>query len=92
MQLPPEFEKLSLQFYSGILDDVETEAKLIDSVLSPFSNPQQRARLRWYLDEITRDHVDDRDLQEIWWSSSADTVFRDSAGLRELLKRLRDRL
>ncbi|TXN62596.1 hypothetical protein FV230_21555 [Methylobacterium sp. WL6] len=92
MQLPREFEKFSRQFYSGILDDVETEAELIDSVLSPSSNPQQRARLRSYLDEITRDHVDDRELQEIWWSSSADTVFRDSAGLRELLRRARDRL
>ncbi|TXM91285.1 hypothetical protein FV232_04460 [Methylobacterium sp. WL30] len=91
MQLPPEFEKFSLQFYSGILDDVETEEELINSALSPFSNPQQRARLRSYLDEITRDHVDDRELQEVW-SSSADTVFRDSAGLRELLRRARDRL
>lgn len=92
IQQPPEFKKFSLQFYSGILDDVETEEELIDSVLSPFSDTQQRACLRSYLDAITQDHVDDKELQKIWWSSSADTVFHDSAGLRELLRRARDRL
>ena len=92
MQQPPEFKEFSLQFYVGILDDVETEDELIDSVLSPFSDTQQRACLRSYLDAITQDHVDDKELQKIWWSSSADTVFRDSAGLRNLLKRARDRL
>lgn len=92
MQTPPEFEKFSLQFYSHILDDVETEEELIDSVLAPFSDAHQRACLRSYLDAITQDHVDDKELQRIWWSSSADTVFRDSTGLRELLRRARDRL
>ncbi|MCJ2066464.1 hypothetical protein MKK63_27760 [Methylobacterium sp. J-088] len=92
MQQPPEFKKFSLQFYSGILEDVENEEELIDSVLSPFSDPQQRARLRSYLDAITRDDIDDQELQAIWWSSSADTVFRDSYGLRQLLKMARDRI
>ena len=92
MQQPPEFKKFSLQFYSGILEDVENEEELIDSVLSPFSATQQRARLRSYLDAITRDDIDDKELQAIWWSSSADTVFRDSYGLRQLLKMARDRL
>jgi hypothetical protein len=89
---PPEFKKFSLQFYSGILEDVETEDELIDAVLSPFSNTQQRARLRSYLDTITQDSIDDKELQNIWWASSADTVFRDSYGLRQLLRMARDRL
>ena len=92
MQQPPEFKEFSLQFYSGILDDVKTVEELIDWALSSFSDTQQRACLRSYLDAITQDHVDDKELQRIWWSSSADTVFRDSAGLRDLLKRARDRL
>ncbi len=92
MQQTPEFEKFSLQFYSGILGDVETKDELIDSVLAPFSNRQERACLRSYLDAITQDHVDDKELQRIWWASSADTVFHDSAGLRDLLKMVRDRL
>ncbi|MEL6060696.1 MULTISPECIES: hypothetical protein [unclassified Methylobacterium] len=92
MQQPPEFKKFSLQFYSGILDDVETEEELIDTVLSPFQDEQQRSRLRSYLNTIIQDDIDDKELQSIWWSSSADTVFRDSFGLRQLLKMARDRL
>lgn len=93
MQHPPEFKEFTLQFYVGILEDVESEDDLIDSVLAPFSNSRQKsARLRSHLDRITQDDVDDKELQNIWWSSSADTVFRDSAGLREMLKKARDRL
>lgn len=87
----PDFSKFAEQFYSHVLDDVESKDELIELALTPFTDIKHRVRLRAYLDEITSDRNSGDDLKRIWWSSPADTVFHDGEELRTFLRMVRDR-
>ena len=92
MHLSSVFREFTAQFYQDLMDDVRSEAEMIETVLSPIRDGDERAELRTFIDTITRDDVSDEQLRKLWWSSSADIVFYDGAELRAFLKRVRDRL
>lgn len=92
MHLSSVFREFTAQFYQDLMDDVRSEAEMIETVLSPIRDGDERAELRTFIDTITRDDVSDEQLRKLWWSSSADIVFYDGAEPRALLKRVRDRL
>ncbi|WP_419830840.1 hypothetical protein [Methylobacterium sp.] len=87
-----EFDTFTRQFHQDLMDDFSTEDAIIQWILSPFKDDTERGHLKAYLDTLTQDDVSDEELRKLWWSSEADIVFYDGAGLRAFLKRVRDRL
>lgn len=87
-----EFDEFTRQFYQDLMEDITTDNEMIEFTISPFTDSEKRARLRAYLDSITKEDISDEDLRKLWWSSFADIVFYDGAELRAFLKRVRDRL
>lgn len=90
MDLPKEFQQLTLYFHQDLDLAYESLEELVHNALCGFKEEERRA-LEEYMNELTSGKHDEQQLRDIWMKSKAEVLpfWGDEGSCSEFLKSLR---
>jgi hypothetical protein len=86
---PEEFKKVCRNLVQDLDLVVSTSEELMQVALLGIE-PQERAPIKAFLDELLSGRYSDDQLKEIWWSMPSDIVFHEGKDVATFLTTLRD--
>jgi hypothetical protein len=89
MNVPTAFNRLCSYFHEDIGADSSDPKEWIAFALGHL-NAVEKVVVKTFLDELLKKSPDEKELQQIWFSTGADICFPNDGDLRGILRLIRD--